>query len=1359
MTKLRSTIFKANYWNYTETDNDLHIYVGGMTQENKSVLFRIDGYTPLIYLQLPNHIVWNSKRTKVLFRYLREKFKPLSPVNYEYQSRYLLHYKEKVQVLALTFPNYKASTKFANSMTKYQHIISGLSNRRCVFEAGDFKVHEHNIDPVLTYTGQLGLPLAGWLQAKEYLPEDEEELSEDDREFSTADIDYFCRFDDIQTVDMGITQVNPKYASFDIECNSKNVNSKLPKPEIPENVVFQIGYVVGRVGMTEYKKYLLTLMSPHPIEDVTMIYCKDEKDLLLKFSKRIREDDPTIFITYNGMKFDWDYLIKRAKLYSIFNQFSKISRIIGEKTPEKIGKWASGAYGVQEFVYMDPTGRLNLDIKIEVERNYKLSKYSLDSVSEFFLKEHKEDITPAQLFMLYRIAELEEKLETTKLTDLQTEAMHIMTFEKCHGVVLDLRRRILYCKTKEKLLKLIKTALYITGVYCVQDCVLPIRLERHLKLFAGMEAMSNTTSVPMSYLHTRGQQIKIVSQIYRRTLNESLIIPHNDKRESDAVNEKFEGAMVVDATPGDHKNVATLDFASLYPSLIIAYNICYTTLIKDEDPISDKKCHILDWESHVGCEHDTQKRKKKKGDVICGHYRYRFRKVVFRPDGTTKYEGVLPRLLRHLLAQRKVYKKKMEFAEAVLKMHRGLATPDNLAFYKKIGYTIIEAGSLTTEEESQTQSEQIVYNAIQLAYKVSANSMYGILGARKGYIPLIAGASSVTAMGRDSIRKVINYILKRYPGATLVYGDTDSCMIKFVGKTLLESYELAEDAEETASHFLKSYMQGISENYTTKCGKRLNKVNIKDLLDEEDLVQKITYDANPMYLEFENMYGRYFLLTKKRYIAYSVNKEGKVIGITKKGVVIARRDNCKFLRDTYGAVSKYILDEKDRKEVEYQLYDSVTKLLTLQVPPKDLILYKGMKSLPDYAKKKKVKAYVERKVGGRKMTEAVDEEFYIDRNGDPFDDPIGPLDPRLVYEKPPPHIMLALKMSRRGDDIPPNSRLEYIFLDTGEVEELQGNKIEDFTYYNEYKRSKRLKIDYVYYFERQLIKPIDEMLTVKYLQKDEKFSKLIKRIDKELKYLASERKFFIVRKWDEKLKNVYDFIKKWSDLENAKHKLEKKGEKSSEDIEDLKVSKEEREVMQLFIEMKFRNARSMRKELRLFDMKSLRRFLMRINSDAKPRQFRTQIKTILESAKLEDGFDILPQKNRKLVRLAEEWTAWWKDDFKLQMLLKDIDEMTKRRLLFEGRRKRPLDKVYSTIIENPQDFNNDIVEVTKSLRARVILDKLYSQFGLSKRKTAKMYKDLGRTYIKDCDIMGKMYDFRLYYRDVVKELNEIFDSV
>ncbi|OWK49440.1 DNA polymerase delta catalytic subunit [Lonchura striata] len=93
--------------------------------------------------------------------------------------------------------------------------------------------------------------------------------------------------------------------------------------------------------------------------------------------------------------------------------------------------------------------------------------------------------------------------------------------------------------------------------------------------------MARVTAVPLSYLLTRGQQVKVVAQLLRQAMQEDLLLPVVKSEGG----EDFEGATVIEPLKGYYDvPIATLDFSSLYPSIMIAHNLCYTTLLPPGGP-------------------------------------------------------------------------------------------------------------------------------------------------------------------------------------------------------------------------------------------------------------------------------------------------------------------------------------------------------------------------------------------------------------------------------------------------------------------------------------------------------------------------------------------------------------------------------------------------------------------------------------------------------------------------------------------------------------------------------------------------------------------------------------------------------
>ncbi|KAF5934688.1 hypothetical protein HYC85_025817 [Camellia sinensis] len=120
------------------------------------------------------------------------------------------------------------------------------------------------------------------------------------------------------------------------------------------------------------------------------------------------------------------------------------------------------------------------------------------------------------------------------------------------------------------------------AVYCLKDAYLPQLLLDKLMFIYNYVEMARVTGVPISFLLSRGQSIKVLSQLLRKARRKNLVIPNVKQAGSESGT--YEGATVLEARAGFYeKPIATLDFASLYPSIMMAYNLCYCTLVTPED--------------------------------------------------------------------------------------------------------------------------------------------------------------------------------------------------------------------------------------------------------------------------------------------------------------------------------------------------------------------------------------------------------------------------------------------------------------------------------------------------------------------------------------------------------------------------------------------------------------------------------------------------------------------------------------------------------------------------------------------------------------------------------------------------------
>jgi DNA polymerase delta subunit 1 len=174
------------------------------------------------------------------------------------------------------------------------------------------------------------------------------------------------------------------------------------------------------------------------------------------------------------------------------------------------------------------TGRYIFDLFQVIKAEHKLESYSLNNVSLEFLKDQKNDMPIHEMFSLF---------ETNQnLTDV--------------------------------------------GLYCIKDTELPLKLMDTLYTFENLVEMAKATWVPLSFLSERGQQIKVFSQVAKKARELGFMIPTLFTKPEQP---EYEGATVLHAHTGAYyKPITALDFASLYPSIMIAHNLCYSTLVLEE---------------------------------------------------------------------------------------------------------------------------------------------------------------------------------------------------------------------------------------------------------------------------------------------------------------------------------------------------------------------------------------------------------------------------------------------------------------------------------------------------------------------------------------------------------------------------------------------------------------------------------------------------------------------------------------------------------------------------------------------------------------------------------------------------------
>jgi DNA polymerase delta subunit 1 len=205
--------------------------------------------------------------------------------------------------------------------------------------------------------------------------------------------------------------------------------------------------------------------------------------------------------------------------------------------------------------------------------------------------------------------------------------------------------------------------------------------------------------------------------------------------------------------------------------------------------------------------------------------------------------------------------------------------------------------------------KKAVLDGRQLALKISANSVYGFTGAQVGKLPCLEISQSVTAFGRMMIEQTKNEVEATYNkingydhDAVVIYGDTDSVMVKFGVKTVAEAMALGSEAAAA-----------VSEKF-----------------------------IKPIKLEFEKVYFPYLLINKKRYAGLYFTQPDKHDKMDCKGIETVRRDNCQLVARLMNECLQKILIERDPNGAMEYAKQNISDLLCNRVDISQLIITKEL---------------------------------------------------------------------------------------------------------------------------------------------------------------------------------------------------------------------------------------------------------------------------------------------------------------------------------------------------------------------------------------------------------------------------------
>ena len=488
-------------------------------------------------------------------------------------------------------------------------------------------------------------------------------------------------------------------------------------------------------------------------KDVSYIHCTDEIDLINRFLAFWEQNTPDAVTGWNCELYDIPYIAGR------------IERILGEKEARRLSPWGN-------------IRRKELVIQGREQISYEVAGVSIIDYLDLY---KKFTYTNQESYRLDHIAFVE--LGQKKLDHSEFD-----TF------------REFYTKDWQKFVD-----------YNIKDVELVDQLEDKMKLIELCLTMAYDAKVNYNDVFYQVRTWDAI--IYNYLKKRNIVIPPKDKSSKD---DKFAGAYVKEPIPGIYNWVVSFDLNSLYPHLIMQYNISPETLVETRH-------------SSASVERILGKQISINGDFCVCANGAQYRKDI---------RGFLPELMEKMYNDRVVFKKKMLTAKQQ---------------YEK-----------TPTKELEKEIARC--NNIQMAKKISLNSAYGAIGNQYFRYYKLANAEAITLSGQVSIRWIeskmnqyLNRILKSKDVDYVIASDTDSIYLN-MGPLVENVYKGRETTREKVVGFLDKICKMELEPYIES--------------SYQELAEYVNAYDQKMQMKRENIADRGIWTAKKRYILNVWDSEG-----------------------------------------------------------------------------------------------------------------------------------------------------------------------------------------------------------------------------------------------------------------------------------------------------------------------------------------------------------------------------------------------------------------------------------------------------------------------------------------------------
>jgi DNA polymerase elongation subunit (family B) len=500
----------------------------------------------------------------------------------------------------------------------------------------------------------------------------------------------------------------------------------------------------------------------------------------------------------------------------------------------------------------------------------------------------------------------------------------------------------------------------LIGKYCMMDVNLCIELINKLQMITNNMGMANVCITPLNWIFMRGQGVKILSLISKFCKNEKYLLPTLLVNKGDG--QKYEGAFVLPPIPGVYldKYITVLDYNSLYPSSMIAENLSHETYCGamcrcedhlDIEQVTNKVFNYYENESlqcHkcIELNKDTPKNEwlgltgiQRILDLGLGYediphdiYQCTFTKTGHIKSKTkigvrlcrfvqfsNNEKGILPRILKGLLQARKDTRTKMIFETLRLdndEVFEGVVNDvDGGVIVKDINFKpispLISLERIVERKNKYNDFMISVLEGLQLAFKVTANSLYGQIGAKTSAVFLKDIAASTTATGRKQLLTAKDYVETRYEGAKVIYGDTDSIFVDFQPRDIDGNLLTGKAGLERSIELGKEVSKGIRQEL-----------------------------KNPQNLGYEKTFWPFIIFSKKRYVGNKYEEDPNKFKQASMGIVLKRRDNCPLVKIFFGGVIDILMNKRDYMAAKDYVDSCCNNLIQGEYPIEKLTISK-----------------------------------------------------------------------------------------------------------------------------------------------------------------------------------------------------------------------------------------------------------------------------------------------------------------------------------------------------------------------------------------------------------------------------------